>query len=87
MASGKKNLIFKPSRHRGGDLVLSPSQSHSDKEGKQEITILIETPGKDRGDIAPRRNYPHWIAARMQLDVRSGSSCAASLRQKHSRGI
>lgn len=87
MQSGKKTLIFKLGRHRGGEPVLSPSQSDSDKEGKQEIMILIETPGKDRGDIAPQHNYPHWIVARTQPDIRFGSSCAAALRLKHSHGI
>lgn len=73
-------LIFKPGRHRGGSLVLSPSQSHSDKEGKQEITILTETPGEAGGDIAPWCSYVRWTAARTEPGVRSGSSCAASLR-------
>lgn len=83
----RKNLIFKPGRHHGGDVILSPSQSHSDKEGKKEITILIETLEKDWGDIAPQHNCPRWIAARMQPDIRSRSSCAASLRLKNSHGI
>lgn len=87
MQSGKNPLIFKLGRHGGGEPVLSPSQSDSDKEGKQEIMILIETPGKDRGDIAPQHNYPHWIVARTQPDIRFGSSCAAALRLKHSHGI
>lgn len=89
MSSGKKKKKshFKPGRHHGGDVILSPSQSHSDKEGKKEITILIETPEKDWGDIAPQYNCPHWTAARMQPDIRSRSSCAASLRLKNSHGI